>query len=293
MVDTLYHYCSNSAFHSIISNQEIWLTSLSLSNDTREGKVVLDTIRELAIEDGQDKDTVERMINAIHLNKIMEGLGFCLSEKKDLLSQWRGYADDASGVAIGFSKKYFEELSQDPDNKDKDGWNKEAGFRLNKVLYKNEKQKEALTSTYAEMKKLVEEGALNYGRRASLFLFGDEEAKKQQDGKERALFFKYAIAALPLFTTMFTLKGTAFEEEHEWRLISMLGKNIEEKCSYMPCSDIIKPYRAYTLKEMNMPRINEIILGPKNRTPEYVIKGFLNKYGFKDVNISVSTASYR
>lgn len=32
----------------------------------------------------------------------MSALGFCLSEDGDVLSQWRGYADNAQGVAIGF-----------------------------------------------------------------------------------------------------------------------------------------------------------------------------------------------
>ena len=31
-----------------------------------------------------------------------------LSEQDDLLSQWRGYADDASGAAIGFHRGVLE-----------------------------------------------------------------------------------------------------------------------------------------------------------------------------------------
>lgn len=30
--------------------------------------------------------------------QFIDGLGFCLSEQSDLLSQWRGYAGDATGV---------------------------------------------------------------------------------------------------------------------------------------------------------------------------------------------------
>lgn len=36
----LYHYCSTSTFLSIIANRSIWLSSMSLSNDTMEGKLV-------------------------------------------------------------------------------------------------------------------------------------------------------------------------------------------------------------------------------------------------------------
>lgn len=34
--------------------------------------------------------------------------GFCLSVKRDMLSQWRGYADDGMGFAIGFKKEAIE-----------------------------------------------------------------------------------------------------------------------------------------------------------------------------------------
>ena len=37
----------------------------------------------------------------------------CLfSESKDKLSQWRGYAQDGKGIAIGFNKDVLEELNQ-------------------------------------------------------------------------------------------------------------------------------------------------------------------------------------
>lgn len=34
----------------------------------------------------------------------------CFSERKDCLSQWRGYADDRQGISIGFCKKMLESL---------------------------------------------------------------------------------------------------------------------------------------------------------------------------------------
>jgi len=34
----------------------------------------------------------------------------CFSAADDLLSQWRAYADDGCGFAIGFNARYFEKL---------------------------------------------------------------------------------------------------------------------------------------------------------------------------------------
>lgn len=36
--DILYHYCSNAAFLSIVETDSIWLSDLSLSNDSHEGQ---------------------------------------------------------------------------------------------------------------------------------------------------------------------------------------------------------------------------------------------------------------
>ena len=44
----LYHYCSNIAFHSIIENRRIWLSSLSLSNDSMEGRIVAEILARMA-----------------------------------------------------------------------------------------------------------------------------------------------------------------------------------------------------------------------------------------------------
>ena len=63
------------------------------------------------------------------MEESLVGVGFCLSEEGDLLSQWRGYAADASGVVIGFSRNYLDWLcsSNLPDEL--------GGLNLHKVDY--------------------------------------------------------------------------------------------------------------------------------------------------------------
>ncbi|HSL78822.1 MAG TPA: hypothetical protein VK877_04105 [Pseudolabrys sp.] len=101
-MDVLYHYCSTSAFHAIVEAAAIRLSSLSLANDTLEGKIVSTAIERLAFRDKLDAPVRAELSRAIQaLEKILDNLGFCLSEEGDLLSQWRGYAADATGVSIG------------------------------------------------------------------------------------------------------------------------------------------------------------------------------------------------
>ena len=142
--DILYHYCSNSAFHSIIENKTIRLSSLSLGNDYMEGKLVPKIIIEMAKEDAtEDKllyDGIQESIS--ELKKDIDCFGFCLSEKGDLLSQWRGYADNASGVSIGFSKSYFFQLSNTHMDVTK------PLLSLKKVVYDPRDQKQLLKNVY-------------------------------------------------------------------------------------------------------------------------------------------------
>jgi hypothetical protein len=113
-MDILYHYCSTASFHAIIQSRALWLSALSLSNDTMEGKLVARAIERLAEGDCLDHKNVRLLrIGIQSLTGIFDGLGFCLSEKRDLLSQWRGYAGNATGVAIGFSAEYLTWLSHE------------------------------------------------------------------------------------------------------------------------------------------------------------------------------------
>ena len=78
----LYHYCPNEAFHSIISNREIRLSSLSLSNDFMEGKLVERTLLKMAEKNGLKNERIEGLKTTLTCLRSADGLGFCLSEKK-------------------------------------------------------------------------------------------------------------------------------------------------------------------------------------------------------------------
>lgn len=54
----LYHYCSNNSFHSIIEKRRICLSSLSMSNDSMEGKLVAEILVRLAKADKLDQTAV-------------------------------------------------------------------------------------------------------------------------------------------------------------------------------------------------------------------------------------------
>ena len=151
----LYHYCSNSNFISIILSRSIWLSSLTLSNDTMEGKLVAEIIDRLARRDGLDESAIKNIQSAVRiLEEVCDGLGFCLSEHGDLLSQWRGYAYDATGFSIGFSKEYFQAFSEHLTAQ------KQSTFSIQKVKYDFEAQEEVVKPTYDEVRKIYDSGRM-------------------------------------------------------------------------------------------------------------------------------------
>lgn len=286
---TLYHYCSTESFYKIISNKEIWLTSLSLSNDSMEGQLVKHLLSEIAIKDGLDEGHVKKLQEAAaNINTIIDGLGFCLSEKKDILSQWRGYANDAYGVSIGFSKEYIELLA------DSYRGGQVSGFALGKVIYEPTEQEQVIKPTYEKIKEFINKGAFKpgYSYRSLLSSKSDEEIENENNEIKKQQHSLY-MTILFFISDIFLLKSKAFEEEFEWRLISLLVKTTDDVCSFYSSFDKIKPYRAFKLAEFGIHPIKEIVLGPKNNTPKYVVESFLKQSGFNDVKVSSSEASYR
>lgn len=285
---TLYHYCSTESFYKIISNKEIWLTSLSLSNDYMEGQLVKHLLGEMAQKDGLNEEHIKNLQRAAaNINKVIDGLGFCLSEKKDLLSQWRGYANDAFGVAIGFSKEYLELL----DNYYRDG--SVSGFTLNRVIYEPTEQEQEIKPIYEKIKEDINKGAFKrFSYSGLLSSRSDEEIEKENNEiikQENDLYMNMLL----FISKLFLLKSKAFEEEFEWRLISIFSKVTDDICSFCASIDKIKPYRAFELVKLETEPIDEIVLGPKNNTPKYVVESFLKRFGFNNVKVSYSKASYR
>lgn len=286
-MDALYHYCSTASFHAIVASKAIWLSALSLSNDTKEGKLIAASVRRLAERDKLAPDTTRRLIESIeHLEQLTEGLGFCLSEEGDLLSQWRGYAENAAGVAIGFSRPYLHWLRQKMLDQNEDS------FGLNKVVYEAEEQDQLVNPTYEKAKTFINDGAYEPAFRLGLLdIASDEGAAQRRRDRERA-FRKLMMTLVRLFPQLYLLKASAFREEREWRLISNYFRT-GDVCLYRATRGSIIPYREFKLLEGEEPALLEVVLGPKHLTPIHLVEAFLDQSGFKDVAVRRSVASYR
>jgi hypothetical protein len=281
--ETLYHYCTTSTFHSIISNNSIRLSSMSLSNDAMEGKMVHRAFSELA----KSYSTPRELDGVIPLflseiNDRYDGLAICLSEAGDLLSQWSGYADDGQGFCIGFSSRYLVDIEQPQD------WAEyfDTPVQLRRVLYDLNEHLEEVRETYLKMQSYVDRLARKNG---TLSLAKDLQDQFDRDNITQALFAK----ATSLINSLFILKSDAFSEEREWRLISTVESETHQTGEFRPTACNLIPFQTIKLGQRTSPAITEVIIGPKNKTPTTVLKSFLRKHGHAHAVVHQSSASYR
>jgi|GEM_PF-5139080 len=255
---TLYHYCSNEAFLSIVSNKEIWAPELSMSNDYQEGKLIINTVK-TALEPYQKHgEAINYILNDLR-NNIDEQrvLGFCMSESGDgdVLSQWRGYANDGQGISIGFNKDYLESLCSES-----------SGLSLKKVLYNENEQTELINTHISKIIPHIESGLFEKDDSATVF--------NKNIYVTYPKIIKLWLATQPLIPAAmdaYTIKNNAFHEECEWRLIYSNFQALEEeheiKFSYRASTNKITPYKKIPINHSECAPIIRVVIGPKKHNP--------------------------
>lgn len=292
--DILYHYCNTDSFVSIVRSQSIRLSSLSLSNDSMEGRLIKMAILKLAKRDGLSEAAIVELGGSLDFNeRHFDGFGFCLSFYGDLLSQWRGYADDGCGVSIGFDVPYLKSLVHSERSND-------PRFALHQVRYKSAEHEAEINDIYTELRKLISLGAFKkpgmsglLDIRSPLQMMADDAGIKKAN--EQLLLKLYDLAP-----KQFALKASAFSEEKEWRLVSVIEGSKFDNCEYRACRNRVIPFRTIKLDDLRAIRtgrklkpIREVILGPKNETPPSVVQAMIKQAGFGVVKVKDSKATYR
>jgi hypothetical protein len=287
-VDKLFHYCSTESFLKLVQGRKLWLSALKLSNDTMEGRLVTKTVMRLAERDRLDLDAQHGLSESLlFIERFFEGLGFCLSEEDDLLSQWRGYADNAQGVAIGFSRTYLEKLATSTRTEPS------PGFSLHKVEYETQRHEEMVEATYRELKTLTDTGVFKK-RGYSIILDTRSPEEVAADDKKIELAHRdMLVKLLEFLSPLYEMKSRAFREEKEWRLVSLFIPAGTDDCKFRASRGRIVPFRSFELKQRDEPAITDVVLGPRHETPTHVVESMLNRTGFDTVKVRKSEVSYR
>ncbi|SEW34437.1 Protein of unknown function [Ruminococcaceae bacterium KH2T8] len=288
--ELIYHYCKFSTFEQIIKNKTIRLQDITKSNDSSEILWALRQIREFYKEcDGyKPGDTqldlyVQKCLDSLFYQNDTNDDNFikffvaCFSFQKDMLSQWRGYADDGQGVAIGFDKGLL--------MKNECCGYKLLGLRSGSVIYDESEQ-------YNFIKNNLEwfyecEGKMSDIDKKNI-TFNDET---------REAFFKLLLDAV-------FIKNPFFSEEKEWRVamygidypVSYKGKlqvnEIFPKDFQFGNSFTDKGLIQYCDVSFDPSVIKEVVLGPKNMSSIGDVRNYLIINGI-DAQVKKSVGTYR
>lgn len=290
----LYHYTSNEALLSIIKSRKIWLTSLTESNDPLEGDFFYDQVRDCLFQEdvaNHIRDTFNYQVQAYKFAK--SALGMCFSQEGDLLSQWRGYADDGSGVAIGFDFEGMKALAK-----------RSHQVRLSKVNYSTFRhsdfpRNEIINLFNEQCPQLIDaykNENINLKTSAQLLQAISEEPKNWKEmyktiDREMNAFIQ------EISSYRFLFKNPFFNEEKEWRLykpyLEIPGSLDANACEFKNVGDKISPYQPFPKDMFEQSLVSEVILGPKNQTSKISVEMLMKRYGFKHPRVRRSNGSYR
>ncbi len=314
----VYHYCSLESFLSIMSNKTIRLTNISKSNDRAEIQYCFDvfekTLKDSCIEFSKkyvdnDNEEIKKHFSDIDYDSLVakavvnDSLIYyvaCFSAEPDLLSQWRGYANDGKGVAIGFYSKNFMDAQY------------LKNVKYNKITYDMHTVKMELHDYIIRKLKRVHE---NVDVSASPFSYDTAINDIISRMVYNAIFYK----------------NPAFSEENEWRLVFYPFGNIKNllidhkykdmssnqlfydrmresmeyekdyhglkrgKLQFKCTDDKIISYVDMNFASKKDFMLAEIVVGPKSNIDDKDLRLFLlsNGYDLSRINIRKSLAPYQ
>lgn len=202
----LFHYTSLSNAGEILQSKSLWLTKIQNLNDTSELKIAFDLFKravERRSEQIADKEKSDFLLRASHQMDSFKQTNICVAsfcESGDLLSQWRAYGNNGSGVALGFSGKRVKELQN-------------RGFlNIWKCVYRPDIQ-EQVANDLVEMLENTFDVCIKHVNPDNW-----ERTKEDLIGYFNTTFLRVA----PVF------KNEHFAEEKEWRLVAISRKNTDE-----------------------------------------------------------------
>lgn len=253
-----YHYCSVDTFYNILQTDTIRFGNPLNMNDSAEVVWLLGIVKEFVSKKGVYTSLLEswNLIENISRTLVQEldcPYIFCLSKEKDVLSQWRSYANDGKGVAIGFDVDFIE---------------KNYFLLGTEIVYDKEKQCEILSHKVKDSTLMDLNNAV-------------------KNGKNNEVYRKSKILVSQILQDAIMCKNPAFQEEKEYRLYCgyrRSEKSISSIKFRVDDSSII-PFRELCFKDTRHLVIKNIVVGPKSSINNRNLWLFLKSKGYNWIDI--------
>jgi len=275
--DILYHYCSNDSLLSIVTSKTLLLTAVTAANDYEETQRTRPfLLSEIAKYDSEpEKDQLSKLQQLFDINNTIPFIA-SFSENPDQLSQWRGYADDATGVSIGFNMRCFGLQQRLPLTH----VSASQTIGVEKVIYDDANQRDIVGHLVTEYLK---------------------SAKVPVPDLDNV-----AIAtAIQLRQFSLIFKNPGFREEAEWRIVHtpILGGPPSGALNLVgaagPRKSRMKRQQIVTSIPLDLKKTDEteplarVFLGPRNPTHLFDLANLFHEHGFVSVDVRRSSITYR
>ena len=274
--EVLYHYCSPETLLAICSYKTIRFCDLYSMNDFMEMHWGYQLWRQIVEEvrgtvDSEVLRDIHEVVSTARRHHLP--LASCFSTRGDVLSQWRAYAQDGAGYAIGFSAPKIAGLAVSPL----------------RVSYDLESQKEEIRKTIKSI-----------------------EILEQSETEKRSADFIHTCATIAFDLSSFKNPSFAEEcEVRLVHLLNITESNDSfklEDAGGHTADGKVAPQKIgfHMTRSTPVPHLDldfsnggkeypvvEVILGPKNVASEMTVSMFLETSGLPNVKVSRSEASYR
>lgn len=264
----IYHYTTLSAFKGILESRSLHLSYILCSNDYTEFENGIKFFWEEWLSSAKEKfgnlinciknyeSLKETLLNARNKTNHSCFLSCCFGEKgNDKLSQWRVYAQDGFGVAIGFDTEAMLEICR------------LNGFLLGKCLYRKDDKIKACDTLAEQLQRVINDKSFEtllttYAQIFSLFAKNECFEEEQEarlathpknitlDIKERnnRLVAFYALDIKEIMTNL--IREVRIGPSHRDAEIRKMLEVLLERAGIVDCritsSDI--PYRSYKIQ---------------------------------------------
>ena len=310
----LYHYASMEKGTSILKHKNIRLSDITKSNDVKEMSIFFPDLFDEMLKNYDEhngfsykfeyKGKGNRQAFGLFVNELKKKIekefedgsiatfALCLSEEGDLLSQWRGYADDGKGICLGLN---VEEILKFV------GISSVSGFSLEKVEYLSKEQIDEWVKNVANQMLGIVEIILGAIEEGNIQYYSAKEFDED-------IFNTIYYNILSEVEESIKFKTEGFKEEKEWRFfiknslnkddikgkkITSIGtlvdgaliktiKYFEYIFEFNIKENDMVPFVSLKFEKFHNNLINQVICGPNNKIREKDLELFLRKYGYRN-----------
>lgn len=288
----LWHYTSFAGFRGIITSKQIWASEYRFLNDREEvlhaKKLALELVEQEPEFVGKvfpARDFLRKSVNIAFATGYMheERLRIMVasfSEEGDLLSQWRGYADNSRGVSLGLDLRSLRPPSHIG-----------TVVTFAPCIYGQDEKRALVKAVFSHFRIQLQDWWDSVANKAAMNQGAAQEIVQQLiSGAPKELHDLVVLAhsnlQFDLLRIAPLLKDSGFSEEKEWRFVlpwETIKLPIRHPIQFRSTPNALIPYIAFPLNQVNQEGpifCRDVLLGSGSHpSAEVGVNLFLHKEG--------------